>query len=269
MHIEFGQKVIDFIRGKKPFSWKDELLKTGAKVIDNDIILLPNGVKMHFTKELEYILYEIYVTNDYMFFDDKDTIFIDIGMNVASTTLYFACKPNVKNVYSFEPFPFTYTQATENINLNTGFSGKVKTYNFGLSNKDETITIPYCKQETGCMSIKNDKERLDRILPKGCTVENVTIDIKDAATILGPIIQEGKDNRVVIKMDTEGSEYEIFESLESAKLFEHIDVILLEYHKGYKEIEDTLLRNDFVVFYKDNRRNEKVGMIYAVKNSRA
>ena len=43
---------------------------------------------------------------------------------------------------------------------------------------------------------------------------------------------------------------------------------MLEYHKGYTEIEKTLLKNDFVVFYKDNRKNEKVGMIYAVKNNK-
>lgn len=264
MYKSLAKRIVKKILNKN-LSWKDKLLREGAIIENEGIIRLPNGILMNFTKELEYILYEIYVEKEYMFFSNKDSVFVDIGMNVASTTLYFGCKDNIKKVYSFEPFPYTFKAAESNIKLNPNVEKKTNIFNYGLSNQEKLLNIPYCRQETGCMSINNSNERLDKILPDNCEIENVSIVVKDAGSVLAPILYKHNREQIVVKIDTEGSEYDIFESLERSDLLGLIDVFLIEFHNGYKKLEDILLRNNFVLFYKDNIRKEPVGMIYAVK----
>jgi len=64
-----------------------------------------------------------------------------------------------------------------------------------------------------------------------------------------------------MKCDTEGAEFDIFESLRNSHTLDNIDMVMMEYHeKSPKPLEDILTEHNFIVFYKG------FNMLYAVKN---
>lgn len=279
MRIKFIQKAIDKLRNKKISIEKimkgveNQLLDNGYVFSDKEnVVITPEGVKFTYnpyTKDaLIYAIYEIFLKREYGIILDADIIFIDIGMNLAITSLYFALGENVKKIYAFEPFVPTYNSALMNINLNHELAKKIQTFNIGLSNENKEIEVPYNIGQAGCMScVYNPFELNEKICKKVETIEK--LKICDAAEILKPIINEHCNQElIVLKIDTEGSEFDIFQSLESQNLFNKIDVIMLEYHyKSPKILEEVLLKNNFTIIYNPQwDKKIEVGMIFAFKN---
>ncbi len=71
---------------------------------DDKVILDIDGVKVY-ARELDdlHCLNEIFVSNIYNIAIPHDACVIDIGMNIALATLFFAKTNNVKEIHSFEP----------------------------------------------------------------------------------------------------------------------------------------------------------------------
>ena len=247
----------------------DGLINFGFKVEkDNLIVTSPSNLKLRLDFQ-PYVLFESFTSKDYEFFsNDDDSILIDIGMNAGFISLQFAQKENIKKVYAFEPFLPTYNGALKNIELNKEIADKIETFPYGLSNKNAKMELLYEKGLAGNMSIvKNLYDNSNPVFDTdNANIE--TIEIKDASEVLGPILERNKDKKILLKCDTEGSEFEIIESLDNSKLLQEVDIILVEYHfKSPKIIETILTENNFVVFYKNGYDPEtKCGMIYAVKN---
>jgi len=175
----------------------------------------------------------------------KNTIVIDIGMNVGCASLYFAQKENVEKIYSYEPFSENYAGASVNFALNPTISHKIVPHNFGLGNKNHSQLV---NSYINCRELSN---------------EQVEITIKDAAETLGPIINELEEKNIWLKCDCEGGEYDIFESLDKAGLLSKIDIITMEWH-GYRLsfLKEILLRNGFAFSCTDYLG---IGMIYAFR----
>ena len=77
-------------------------------------------------------------------------------------------------------------------------------------------------------------------------------------------IIERHNEKVFIKLDTEGSEFEIIPLLDEKGLLEKVDVLIMEYHrKGPQNLLDILKRNNF--FYFQEKMNTVAGIIKAVK----
>jgi hypothetical protein len=82
---------------------------------------------------------------------------------------------------------------------------------------------------------------------------------KDASEALTPIINDNIGKRIILKIDTEGAEYDILESLDNSGLLKKIDIVLIEFHfKGSKELQRRLLKNGFVT-------REETDFIFGVK----
>ena len=279
MRIKFIQKAIDKLRNKKlPIEKimkgvENQLLDNGYVFSDKEnVVITPEGVKFTYnpyTKDaLIYAIYEIFLKREYGIILDADIIFIDIGMNLAITSLYFASMKNIKKIYAFEPFVPTYNSALMNINLNLELAKKIQTFNIGLGNENKEIEVPYNIGQAGCMScVYNPFELNEKVCKKIETIEK--LKICDAAEILEPIINKNCNQElIVLKIDTEGSEFDIFQSLEAQNLFAKIDVIMLEYHyKSPKILEEVLLKNNFTIIYNPQwDKKIEVGMIFAFKN---
>ncbi|WP_313154031.1 FkbM family methyltransferase [Lacrimispora sp.] len=152
-------------------------------------------------------------------FGEQDVIVIDIGMNIGCASLYYASLPNVKYVYSFELVQDTFDQALKNIEMNPNISNKIIAHNFGLSNRDEIISVN-TTTFSGHMTIYNQSDSGNKVECK----------IKDAGEALLPILEQHPNSKFLLKVDTEGSEYDIFDSLDQKGLLSRMSFIIGEWH---------------------------------------
>ena len=218
------------------------------------------------------VIQEIFCGSDYVFKNNENdqTIVIDMGMNVGIAALYFAARKNVTRVYSYEPFTPTYNRALDNIKLNPDFANKITTFNFGLGKENKTFEIPYCSEISGDMSTTVDRlEYEEKYHDRNRVLEKV--EVKSAAEALLPIFNSLATECVVLKIDTEGAEFDILESLDSASLLKKVDFLMMEFHfRSPQPLEDILTKNGFVVIYKHiyHEKSQPSGLMYATNIGR-
>jgi FkbM family methyltransferase len=207
-----------------------------------------------------YHIGEILVNETYNLSCKEDSVVIDIGMNRAIASLFFAAKENVKKIYAFEPFEPTLALAKKNLDLNPELNKKIQTFACGLGKEDTTLEIPYSVNASDCMSTTHTVS-----VKQNVRIE--TVKVKDAAQILAPIFEENKNHRIIIKCDCEGAEFEIFERLNEEKLIGNIDAVLMEYHfEKPDRLVKILTENGFAVHVKHGLKKEPIiGYLYAVK----
>lgn len=192
------------------------------------------------TAEEVFIVHEIFFENCYNFIvPNQNAIVVDIGMNVGFASLFFANKSSVAKVYGFEPFFQTYEAAQVNFSYNPLLAEKIVSYNYGLSNISREVKVPYCKMKRG-----RNKSALPDSETDSINITNVTL--KDAQEVIKIIAEENKGKNIFIKMDCEGAEYEIFDSLSKTLLPQAIKGIMMEWHfKEPNDIVQILRINDF------------------------
>lgn len=221
---------IDFVFMKNSI---DGLAIPKSNLMDNHIVLEYEKIKIIMDDSEDYCAineciigkgYELGLTND-------DYCVIDIGANIGDTALYYASLENVSKVYSYEPFLLTYNKAVKNIALNPDLSGKIQLFNFGVSNENLELFIDAPSNTFG-ISINRLQKGQDRL------------EIKDASALLEPIIRThlGKQ-KILLKLDCEGSEYDIVESLDKSGLLAKIDVLIGEWHSSGKRNENNTKLN--------------------------
>ena len=243
-------------------SRRQRLLAHGCK-IENEIVTTPEGVKIDISNVPHEALgntKELFLNKDYAVNFSYDAVLIDIGLNRGIASLYFATYPNIKKIYSFEPFKPTFELAQRNLGLNPQLSEKIKAFNFGLGKAEVTLELPYMAKATGCMSTTHDVCKGEKNIRKEAVV------IKDAAKEVAPILEENKNKHIIVKCDCEGAEFEIFERLNEENLIGNIDVILMEYHFNKPErLVNILTKNGFAVRTKVLSKKMSTGYIYAVR----
>lgn len=180
---------------------------------------------------------EVFYANSYYVRMQQDTVVIDMGMNVGYATLYFAGMKEVRAVYGFEPFPDTYRRAVENIELNPVYiKNKITAYNEAIADKNEERKVSVVTDHMGWRGI-NDKSK---------DAPQIGIKCRSADEAVGEIIERHKNCHLLLKIDTEGSEFPIFESLDKCRRFETIDTIVMEYHANPRQLIDTLNKYGFL-----------------------
>ena len=195
------------------------------------------------------ILEEVFVTKDYNFISDKKTTVIDIGANIGISSLYFSTLDCVDKIYAFEPVVDTFSQAQYNFSLNKALHKVTSIKNIGLGKSDRTETVFYNKQSKGNVGVRG---LLSPSYTNNKSSEERDIKIVETTKEIQAIIDNSNGQKIMIKMDCEGAEYEIFENLSDSNLLSKIDIIIMEWHdKGSKTIEDTLIKFGFNIFSRD------------------
>ena len=244
---------------KIEFLWK-RVIK-GVKWIDHPVedgfISDIDGIKIlqRFHTDYDFVP-EVFYYNTYNIdLGDEDCVVIDVGMNIGIASLFFASKSSVKKVYGYEPFPDTFDQAIANFGLNEVIiSQKIIPHNIGLSNKDEELDIAISADESGYRDI----------FSPASNDNSVHIVCKDAGTIVNEIASDNKGYKIILKVDTEGSEYDIFDSLKRNDSFKRIDSILMEYHKGSDVLVKQLKEEGFKLLM-PGAVGSDIGMLYAFR----
>lgn len=220
-----------------------------VKEIDGVRVARGNGLNLGYIFDGDgiQIVEEIFKNDEYNFDVGYPSVVIDIGMNIGLASLYFAARDEVEDVYGFEPFKPTFERAMFNFKINEKYSSKIHPHNYGLGDRDKELTLEYSSKTPGRMSTVKSINDISRSTRYATTTE--TIQIKNAAGDIHRIIERHKNKKIIIKCDTEGSEKEIFESLDSKGILKNIDMVMLEYHFSYDiPLQDILKRNGFVFF---------------------
>src|SRR5204863_9779982 len=97
--------------------------------------------------------------------------------------------------------------------------------------------------------------------------DRIGVVLKDATGILASLFKNHPSEKIVVKIDCEGAEYEILEKLYLNGLLSRVDVLMIEWHlKGPQSICDLLIKSNFGIVsllpY-----NKVAGMIYAFNKS--
>lgn len=220
-----------------------------------------NGLQLYIESSEEFfILKEVFVEKDYNLLSNESFVVFDIGMNIGISSLFFGLKNNVTKIYSFEPVVPTYNQALYNLGLNATISDKIEAFNFGLGGSTRVEKVLYNSQAKGNCGIRLESSL---VIDKD-NAEEIEINIKNVSDILPDLIASHPEQKIVLKMDCEGAEYEILQKMAESKLLVDIDILLMEWHdKGAAILEELLVANNFDVI--SRHLTSITGMIYAFK----
>lgn len=207
---------------------------------------------------LEVIAYDSYSVPQLYEFDDF--VVFDIGMNRGYSSLRFAEFDNCSRVYGFEIDDVTYDKAVYHKKLNPQLADKLKLHNFGISNKNSKEELYFLKGADTLSTLEPDFVDIEfQLKAAKDKVETKLVEVRRASEVIEHIIE--RDNiksKIVLKIDTEGSEYKIIDDLIQSNTINNVDLILGEGHKfcdndiglklenaGFKLIK----RTDFDIVY--------------------
>lgn len=181
-----------------------------------------------------YTLKEVIGFNGYsipQLYDFDEFIVFDVGMNRSYASLWFANFENCKHVYGFEIDPDTYNKALSNINLNPHLANKITPHNFGLSNQNEEVDLFYVEGCDGVNTMLREVVELQPELQDENKLNKKRVHVKKSSEILSKIIKDNNiRSKIVLKIDTEGAEYNIISDLIETDVISKIDVLLGEGH---------------------------------------
>ena len=189
----------------------------------NDIILIKKKgfpeIKFYDWQENGDII-SIFFEDEYSSLPVRDKEVIDIGANIADSSIYFALC-GAKKVIAIEPAPKSFQSAKKNVELN-GLSNKIELVMAGCSDKEGSISVGVAKSGI-IYSLENDEQK----------------EVKVPLTTLNEILKCVKTHDCILKMDCEGCEYEtiLSASKETLSSFSHLQI---EYHFGYKNLRNKL-----------------------------
>jgi len=173
------------------------------------------------------LIYEILLKSEYKseyylpeYFNPK--VILDIGANIGITSVYLTNRfPNAK-IFSFEPLLENY----DILKKNTENYKNIKVFNFGLGKKNETLDI----------FLSDDSENFGggSFFPEAGGVSDIKVRC-EIRNIQDALIELNIKEIDLIKIDTEGAEFDILTSL-NKKYLGGIKWIIGELH-GYKDFE--------------------------------
>ena len=152
----------------------------------------------------------------------QDNTVIDIGSNIGFFSILASKLCGEGKVYSIEASPLNFKKLKKNIEINN--IKNIELFNFALGSSNDMRDLGISKESVCCGLYSNDLD-----------VETIKVQGK----ILNDLIREEQIKKIdFIKVDCEGAEYEIFESLDNAN-FEKIKLLAMEIHyiKGKNPFE--------------------------------
>ena len=250
----FSKFLLEFYDNNKQFIESYTL-----KIRELDYI--PISVSKNFSPfDCLYINYKQMFYEDiyaHCYLDDLETV-IDLGANVGLFSLYMLKKRNCKRIYAVEPTKKAFSQLSESLHdeLNSSIH-KLAIHNFEGKSKIKSV------EDNSTIS-----GFIDDVHPY--TQHNMKEEEVDVVTLSRFMNDHNLDHVDLIKIDIEGCEYDVIDSLSDFDLLKS-DRYLIEYHwaktKNIKKIVDrfkflgyNILNNEDPTFDND------LGFFFAYKN---
>lgn len=190
----------------------------------------------------------VFIYEDYKILSVKDRIVVDIGANIGDSSIYFA-KKGAQKVIAVEPFLQNFISLKNNVSIN-GLDSKIVPIHAG------------CGSLTKIVNVAN--ENANGI---GLEIKNSSVGDKGIQIIaLSELLHEFKGDKIILKMDCEGCEYDTILNTTNDTL-NMIDEMILEYHDGYINLKNKLEHAGFRVVLKNIRTTMGLsnGILFAKK----
>ena len=189
-------------------------------------------------------------------------VLLDVGAHHGESIVTFMKYFNVKRIYSFEPSPINFQILEKKVSLIKKKNSFVEIIIENLCLGDETKDIILKQTNESSSSTLNNininskyLKRKKKLLYEGD--DNFYKEIKVKMITLDEYLSNHKINKIdFIKIDTEGYEFNVLRGLESK--INKIGLIMFEHHyhdmleKNYKfsDINNILIKNNFMKIYK-------------------
>lgn len=171
----------------------------------------------------------VFLEEDYSYLRDAGDICIDVGANIGDSSIWLALN-GFSRVIAIEPYPQNFKKLLSNVNEN-GFSSSIDCMNKGLSSSAHSITIDDKAYSDGGYDVHEAQE--------GVSVVMTTLD-----DLISPMVGD----KVCLKMDCEGCEYDAILKADS-NILTRLSRIVIEYHYGYYNLKEKLEKCGFYVEY--------------------
>ena len=150
----------------------------------------------------------------------------------------------------------------ENFQLNPGLADKILPNLFGLGGVEIETEVLAHESRSIATSVRG--------LSDG---KATRIQIRDAGTVLSPIVERARAAQleIFVKIDCEGSEFDIFDSLNRRGLFGAFRGVLVEWHKWWdatktqRDLVSRLLANGYVVLDRTKMADPWAGRFNAIR----
>lgn len=247
---------INYLRNN--FNNWDEIIKRATNGKSTRILFLKSGLKIKGVDNNTLSIYkEVFINKVYnpkgFTIEENSTVF-DVGANVGVFSLFASRIKGVK-VFSFEPHPTNFSVLEENIHLNS--LNNINAFQVGLGKDNELRTL-IIGEIPGGHKVSNGNE-----------VPGVANTLTIETRTLGSFISSNKIDEIdFLKLDCEGAEGEILDSLDSNTLAK-IKKIVIEFHDNHSilnhdQIVEKLNNEGFVTEMIWNKKSF-FGYIYASK----
>src|SRR3989338_5242752 len=225
------------------------------KILRRDYVIFEtySGLKIKLrTRSTDLMaLTNVWLVEEYSNFRiNGNDIIIDIGAHIGLFTLYASQYCKNGTIFCFEPVDENYNILLDNIKQNN--LKNVKPFKSAVSKSESTITIYRNKDEAGHSMFSSTSHAL-----------------KVNSISLKKIIDENSVNQCnLIKMDCEGAEYEIIESL-PLEYFKKISKLIIEYHfadskpKLVNDLKTKLMTASFKISQVSH--SSDMGLLYAIQ----
>jgi FkbM family methyltransferase len=237
----------------------------GFSALPDGVLLEVNGVKLKLvTWEELFIAAEVFCDGIYNLNINEPFVFIDVGMNVGTTSLFFARQTACRVVHAFELFPKTAARARTNLELNPEITAKIEITTKGLAAKPSSAELDYNEEYKGSIG-RDGLPEYARPQSESIRYEKARVEFVSCAEAFANIATRHSDLPLVCKLDCEGAEYEILDALDASGQLRQIECFMIEWHrKGSASIEALLQKNGFA-HLSFNPKAPNHGMIYAWK----
>jgi FkbM family methyltransferase len=219
--------------------------KATLKNLPDGVLLETGGVKLKLQSWEElFIATEVFAEGIYNLQIDSSFVLIDVGMNVATTSLFFARMPGCQAIYAFELFPKTAAKARVNLSLNPTLAQKVEATTKGVAAKTGEAELDYMEEYKGSHGIHGLPKY---VIPEAdLRYERVQVEFVSCVDVFREVLGRHPKTDIICKLDCEGAEYEILEALAPTGMLSRIRFFMIEWHeKGAAPIEKLLARNGF------------------------
>ncbi len=187
---------------------------------------------------IRFLFEEIFFRNEYRFISKrKNPIIFDCGANIGFATIFFKWIYPESEIYAFEPDKNTFEILKKNVLQNK--LKNVHLYNSAISDKNGEIDFfidPTCP---GSLIMSTKQERM----PK----DKITVDCLSLSTFI-------KNNNLskidYLKMDIEGSEFEVIQDLNINNQLKNVEKFSIEYHHKISGHKSKL--SEFLQIFENN-----------------